>query len=169
MATMSSGQHISNVNQELVRPALLGLMDGTVSTLAPIFAAAQLTSSVHVFWVGLSAATGAGLSMGLAEALSHGAEAEEEMTVPAGWKGLTTGSGTTLGGIFHSLPFLIPNTELALIVAYTVVGTELVVISAIRWRYLQFPLWRSLALVGGGGTLVFFLGIVLGKIGAGTL
>ncbi|MEJ2219083.1 MAG: VIT family protein [Gemmatimonadota bacterium] len=167
MATISSGQRISNGNQELVRPALLGLMDGTVSTLAPIFAAAQLTSSVHVFWVGLSAATGAGLSMGLAEALSHGAE--EDMTVSAGWKGLTTGSGTTLGGIFHSLPFLIPSTELALIVAYAVVATELVVISAIRWRYLQFPLWRSLALVGGGGTLVFFLGIVLGKIGAGTL
>lgn len=167
MATMTSGQRISNVNQELVRPALLGLMDGTVSTLAPIFAAAQLTSSVHVFWVGLSAATGAGLSMGLAEALSHGAE--EKMTVPAGWKGLTTGVGTTLGGIFHSLPFLIPNTELALLIAYAVVATELVVISGIRWRYLQFPLWRSLALVVGGGALVFFLGIVLGKIGAGTL
>ena len=156
-----------NLNQELVRPALLGLMDGTVSTLAPIFAAAQLTSSIHVFWVGLSAATGAGLSMGLAEALSHGPE--EEMDIAPGWKGLTTGLGTTLGGIFHSLPFLIPNITLALIVAYIVVGTELLVISAIRWRYLKFPLWRTLALVVGGGALVFFLGIALGKIGSGTI
>jgi len=166
-STTTTRQAGPNLNQELVRPALLGLMDGTVSTLAPIFAAAQLTSSIHVFWVGLSAATGAGLSMGLAEALSHGPE--EETDVAPRWKGLTTGVGTTLGGIFHSLPFLIPDLTVALIVAYAVVGTELLVISAIRWRYLQFPLWRTLALVVGGGALVFFLGIFLGKLGSGAI
>ena len=167
MASTTAQNQQPTLSQELIRPALLGLMDGTVSTLAPIFAAAQLTSSIHVFWVGLSAATGAGLSMGLAEALSHGPD--EEMDVAPAWKGLTTGLGTTLGGIFHSLPFLIPNLTLALIVAYVVVGTELLVISGIRWRYLKFPLWRTLVLVVGGGALVFFLGIFLGRIGSGTL
>ncbi|HKI56777.1 MAG TPA: hypothetical protein VKB31_06445 [Trueperaceae bacterium] len=167
MATTASGQSAPNVNQELVRPALLGLMDGTVSTLAPIFAAAQLTSHIYVFWVGLSAATGAGLSMGLAEALSHGPD--EKMEVAPAWKGLTTGLGTTFGGIFHSLPFLIHDTVLGLMVAYAVVGLELLGISAIRWRYLQFPLWQTLVLVVGGGALVFFVGIFLGKLGHGGL
>ena len=167
MATTTSGQSAPNVNQELVRPALLGLMDGTVSTLAPIFAAAQLTGHLHVFWVGLSAATGAGLSMGLAEALSHAPD--EEMDVAPAWKGFTTGLGTTLGGIFHSLPFLINNTALGLMIAYAVVAIELLVISAIRWRYLKFPLWQTLVLVVGGGALVFFLGIFLGKLGHGGL
>lgn len=167
MASTTAQNQQPSISKELIRPALLGLMDGTVSTLAPIFAAAQLTSSIHVFWVGLSAATGAGLSMGLAEALSHGPE--EKMDVAPAWKGLTTGLGTTFGGIFHSLPFLIPNITLALIIAYVVVGTELLVISAIRWRYLKFPLWRTLVLVVGGGALVFFLGIFLGRIGSGAL
>lgn len=167
MASTTTTRPGPNLNQELVRPAILGLMDGTVSTLAPIFAAAQLTSGIHVFWVGLSAATGAGLSMGLAEALSH--SQDEEMDVAPAWKGLTTGLGTTLGGIFHSLPFLIPDITLALFIAYAVVATELLVISAIRWRYLNFPLWRTLVLVVGGGALVFFLGIVLGKVGNGTI
>ena len=167
MASTTAQNQQPSISKELIRPALLGLMDGTVSTLAPIFAAAQLTSSIHVFWVGLSAATGAGLSMGLAEALSHGPE--EKMDVAPAWKGLTTGLGTTFGGIFHSLPFLIPNLTLALIIAYVVVGTELLVISAIRWRYLKFPLWRTLVLVVGGGALVFFLGIFLGRIGSGAL
>ncbi len=168
MASASTTQFPGpNINEELIRPALLGLMDGTVSTLAPIFAAAQLTSHVHVFWVGLSAATGAGLSMGLAEALSHGQD--EEMDVAPGWKGLTTGLGTTHGGIFHTLPFLIANLTLGLDVAYAVVAAELLVISAIRWRVLGFPLFQTLALVVGGGALVFFLGIVLGKVGNGTI
>jgi VIT1/CCC1 family predicted Fe2+/Mn2+ transporter len=167
MASTATSPTGSSLNQELVRPALLGLRDGTVSTLAPIFAAAQLTSSIHVFWVGLPAATGAGLSMGLGEALSHGPD--EKMVVAPGWKGVTTGLGTTLGGIFHSLPFLISNLTLALIIAYIVVGAELLVISAIRWRYLKFPLWRTLVLVVGGGALVFFLGIFLGSIGSGAI
>lgn len=167
MASTTFGPSVPNLSQELVRPALLGLMDGTVSSLAPIFAAAQLTNHIFVFWVGLSAATGAGLSMGLAEALSHGPN--EDMDVAPVWKGLTTGLGTTFGGIFHSLPFLISNTALGLMIAYAVVGIELLGISAIRWRYLKFPLWQTLVLVVGGGALVFFVGIFLGKLGHGGL
>lgn len=164
MATATSSAPNNKIQREYVRPAILGLMDGSVSTLAPIFAAAQMTQSFHVFIVGLAAATGAGLSMGLAEALSHGSD--EDMEVAPWAKGLTTGIGTTLGGLFHTLPFLIHDLGVALILAYIVVAVELLVIAYIRYRYLQFPLWRTIALVIGGGGLVFALGIVLGRIGA---
>lgn len=149
-------------HRELFRPALLGLMDGTVSTLAPIFAAAQLTNSIRVFTIGLAASTGAGLSMGLAEALSH--RQEEESAISPWLKGVYTGVGTMLGGIFHTLPFLIPNAVVGLYLAYAVVAAELVVITYIRSRYLGFPLMQTVLLVIGGGGLVFFLGIFLGRI-----
>lgn len=149
-------------HRELFRPAMLGLMDGTVSTLAPIFAAAQVTDSVRVFAIGLAASTGAGLSMGLAEALSH--RQEERSTVPAWIKGVYTGVGTGLGGTFHTLPFLLPDMASALYVAYAVVGIELTVISYVRWRWLGYPVTQTVALVIGGGGLVFFLGIFLGRM-----
>lgn len=164
MATATTSSHGRRNRQEYVRPAILGLMDGSVSTLAPIFAAAQMTQSFHVFIVGLAAATGAGLSMGLAEALSHGSD--EDMEVAPWAKGLTTGIGTTLGGLFHTLPFLISDLGAALALAYVVVAVELLAIAYIRYRYLRFPLWRTIALVIGGGGLVFALGIALGRIGA---
>ncbi len=164
MATTTTSSNRRRNRQEYVRPAMLGLMDGSVSTLAPIFAAAQMTQSSHVFIVGLAAATGAGLSMGLAEALSHGSD--EQMEVAPWAKGLTTGIGTTLGGLFHTLPFLIADLGAALALAYVVVAVELLAIAYIRYRYLQFPLWRTIALVIGGGGLVFALGIALGRIGA---
>jgi VIT1/CCC1 family predicted Fe2+/Mn2+ transporter len=164
VATPTTSSTLRQKRQEYVRPAILGLMDGSVSTLAPIFAAAQMTQSFHVFIVGLAAATGAGLSMGLAEALSHGSD--ETMEVAPWAKGLTTGIGTTLGGLFHTLPFLIADLGAALVLAYIVVAVELLAIAYIRYRYLQFPLWRTVALVIGGGGLVFALGIALGRIGA---
>ncbi len=151
--------------RELIRPGLLGLMDGSVSTLAPIFAAAQMTSHFQVFIVGLAAATGAGLSMGLAEALSHGSE--EDAEVAPYWKGVTTGVGTALGGLFHTLPFLLTDMHLALLIAYIVVAIELAVIAWIRWRLLHFPAWRTAVLVLGGGGFVFALGVVLGHFGGG--
>lgn len=151
------------VDRELIRPAVLGLIDGAVSTLAPIFAAAQMTTPIHVFLVGVAAAAGAGLSMGLAEALSHGSD---EHTDVAPWlKGVYTGAGTVLGGMFHTLPFLIPNVRIALLIAYIVVGVELAVISYVRHRYLGFPLGQTVVLVVGGGALVFFLGLALGRLG----
>lgn len=149
--------------QELLRPGLLGLMDGSVSTLAPIFAAAQMSRSFHVFIVGLAASTGAGLSMGLAEALSH--RSDEDAAVEPRWKGLTTGVGTTVGGLFHTLPFLIGDIRTALMLAYVVVAVELTVIAYVRWKFLHFPAWRTVILVLGGGGLVFALGIALGQVG----
>lgn len=152
------------VDRELIRPAVLGLIDGAVSTLAPIFAAAQMTTPLHVFIVGVAAATGAGLSMGLAEALSH--HSDEDTKIAAWLKGVYTGAGTVLGGMFHTLPFLIPNIGLALVVAYIVVGLELAFISYVRHRYLGFPLGQTVILVVGGGALVFFLGLALGRLGS---
>src|SRR5271157_3873826 len=103
----------------VVQPALVGMIDGTVSSLAPIFAAAFSSSSHTALLVGFSTALGAGVSMGWSEALSD------------------TGDMTTLGGIFHTLPFLIPNVHKALIVAGIVVGVELFVIAWVRKRFLE--------------------------------
>jgi len=149
-----------------VQPALLGLMDGSVSTLAPLFAAAGLTHSAHAaFFVGLAASVGAGISMGLAEALS------DDGTVTGRgnpWtRGLITGGATALGGMLHTLPFLITALALALRVAYVVVGVELLLIAYIRYRFMQTPLASTIFQVIVGGGIVFAIGLWLGKIGAG--
>ncbi len=149
-----------------VQPALLGLMDGSVSTLAPLFAAAGLTRDPHkAFFVGLAASVGAGISMGLAEALS------DDGTVtgrgrPIG-RGAITGIGTTIGGMLHTLPFLLPNLNTALQIAYGVVGLELLAISFIRYRFMKTPLLTTVVQVIIGGGVVFALGLWLGKFGAG--
>jgi erythrin-vacuolar iron transport family protein len=148
-----------------VQPALLGLMDGSVSTLAPLFAAAGLTRDPHkAFFVGLAASVGAGISMGLAEALS------DDGTVtgrggPIG-RGAITGIGTTIGGMLHTLPFLFPNLNTALRIAYGVVGLELLAISFIRYRFMKTPLLSTVVQVIIGGGVVFALGLWLGKFGA---
>lgn len=149
-----------------VQPALLGLMDGSVSTLAPIFAAAGLTHSPHAaFFVGLAASLGAGISMGLAEALS------DDGTVTGRgnpWmRGLITGGATALGGMLHTLPFLISSLGLALHVAYAVVGVELLLIAYIRYRFMKTPLASTVFQVIIGGGIVFGIGLWLGKVGAG--
>ena len=147
-----------------VQPALLGLMDGSVSTLAPLFAAAELTHRpLAAFYVGLAASLGAGVSMGLAEALS-----DDGVISGRGnpWsRGLITGLGTVLGGMFHTLPFLIPDLHLALTLAYVVVGIELVAIAWIRRHYMKSPLGPTLVQVVFGGALVFAIGILLGSAG----
>jgi len=149
-----------------VQPALLGLMDGSVSTLAPLFAAAELTHSPRAaFLVGLAASLGAGISMGLAEALS------DDGTVTGRgnpWvRGLITGGATTVGGMLHTLPFLIPSLGLALHVAYAVVGIELLVIAYIRYRFMKTSLASTISQVILGGGIVFGIGLLLGKFGAG--
>ncbi|HKP74930.1 MAG TPA: VIT1/CCC1 transporter family protein [Longimicrobiaceae bacterium] len=147
-----------------VQPALLGLMDGSVSTLAPLFAAAELTHRpMAAFYVGLAASLGAGVSMGLAEALS-----DDGVISGRGnpWsRGLITGLGTVLGGMFHTLPFLIPDLHLALTLAYVVVGIELIAIAWIRRHYMKSPLGPTLLQVVFGGALVFAIGMLLGSAG----
>jgi VIT1/CCC1 family predicted Fe2+/Mn2+ transporter len=148
-----------------VQPALLGLMDGSVSTLAPLFATAGLTHSSHsAFFVGLAASVGAGISMGLSEALSDdGAVTGRGKPLI---RGAITGVATTLGGMLHTLPFLIPVLSLALHFAYAVVVIELLAIAYIRYRYMKTPLAQTVLQVIVGGGIVFGIGILLGKIGA---
>lgn len=147
-----------------VQPALLGLMDGSVSTLAPLFAAAGLTHQAHkAFFVGLAASLGAGISMGLAEALSDDGEVSGRGNPIS--RGLITGSATALGGMLHTLPFLIDNLNYALHMAYVVVAVELITIAMIRYKFMKSPLWSTIFQVIIGGGIVFLLGIWLGKLG----
>jgi VIT1/CCC1 family predicted Fe2+/Mn2+ transporter len=148
-----------------VQPALLGLMDGSVSTLAPIFAAAGLTHNTHkTFFVGLAASVGAGISMGLAEALSDDGKVTGR-GAPI-MRGIITGLGTGLGGMLHTFPFLIANLSVALRIAYVVVVVELLSIALIRFRFMKTPLLTTIVQVIIGGGIVFAVGIWLGRLGA---
>ncbi|HVS79235.1 MAG TPA: VIT1/CCC1 transporter family protein [Candidatus Saccharimonadales bacterium] len=146
---------------QTVQPGLAGLMDGSVSTLAPIFAVAFATHKPHyAFLTGLAAAIGAGISMAFAEALS-----DDGTLTGRGHplrRGVIIGAMTFLGGIFHTLPFLISNFHAAIIAAFIVVGLELIAISFIRYRFFNTPLWRSLIMVLLGGGIVFGAGILIG-------
>ncbi len=151
---------------QIVQPALLGLMDGSVSTLAPIFAAAELTGRPFAaFVVGVAAALGAGISMGLAEALSDDGKISGRGNP---WlRGGVTGLATIVGGMLHTLPFLLPNLQAALTLAYVVVGLELLAIAYIRFHYMKSPLGQTILQVIVGGGIVFGIGILLGQLGAG--
>jgi hypothetical protein len=141
---------------------LAGLMDGSVSTLAPVFAAAFAThKSWDAFLVGLAASIGAGISMGFAEALS-----DDGSLTGRGhpWvRGLICGAMTALGGIGHTLPFLIPGFHAALAVAGVVVVIELAVITWIRHRYMDTPTVSAAMQVALGGALVFATGVLIGS------
>jgi VIT1/CCC1 family predicted Fe2+/Mn2+ transporter len=151
---------------QVVQPALLGLMDGSVSTLAPLFATAGLTQSPHdTFLVGVAASLGAALSMGLAEALSDDGKVTGRGHPVL--RGGVTGLATFLGGMFHTLPFLIPHIQLALALAYTVVALELLTIAYIRYRYMRSSLGRTVVQVLLGGFMVFLVGLTLGRFGGG--
>jgi VIT1/CCC1 family predicted Fe2+/Mn2+ transporter len=162
--TAAEHQETHRLVLQRVQPALLGLMDGSVSTLAPLFAAAELTHRpLSAFYVGLAASLGAAISMGLAEALS-----DDGVVSGRGnpWqRGAITGVGTMIGGMFHTLPFLIPNLHTALTLAYVVVVMELIAISWIRRKYMNSPLGRTMIQVVFGGALVFAVGIFLGNAG----
>jgi hypothetical protein len=150
-----------------VQPALLGLMDGSVSTLAPLFATAQLTRKpMLAFFVGLAASVGAGISMGLAEALSDDGKVTGR-GLPVG-RGIITGFATVVGGMLHTFPFLSSNLSLALKMAYAVVVVELLTIAYIRFHYMNSPLVKTILQVIVGGGIVFAIGILLGRLGAGT-
>ncbi len=144
-----------------VQPGLVGLIDGTLSTLAPIFAAALLSGSHAALFVGLATALGAGISMGFSEALSDdGSETGRGSAVA---RGVVTGTMTAFGGVFHSLPFLIREVHTALVVAGIVVAIELITISLIRKRFLAVSLRTSLLQVALGGALIVAAGVGLGS------
>jgi len=145
-----------------VQPSLIGLIDGTISTLAPIFAAAFLVGSHAALLVGLAASLGAAISMGLSEALSDDGELSGRGSSLV--RGALTGLATFVGGTFHALPFLIADTQTALKVAYVVVGMELVTIAWVRRRFLQVPLHRSLVQVTMGGCVVAGVGVLMGHV-----
>jgi erythrin-vacuolar iron transport family protein len=145
----------------IVQPALVGMIDGTVSTLAPIFAAAISSSSHTALVVGIATALGAGVSMGFSEALSD--TGEETGRGSAVVRGAITGAATAFGGVFHSLPFIIHDVHTALIVAGAVVAVELFVIAWVRCRFLHVSLRNSLLMVTCGGAIVVGIGVLIGS------
>jgi erythrin-vacuolar iron transport family protein len=145
----------------VVQPALVGMIDGTVSSIAPIFAAAVSSNSHTAFVVGLSTALGAGISMGISEGLSDTGEQTGRGSPLV--RGTITGGMTALGGLFHTLPFLIKDTHNALIVAGIVVAVELFVIAWVRERFLKVSLRSSLVVVTLAGAIVLAIGVAIGS------
>jgi erythrin-vacuolar iron transport family protein len=147
---------------QVVQPGLAGLMDGSVSTLAPVFAAALAThNSLDAFRVGLAASLGAGISMAFAEALS-----DDGSLTGRGrplLRGVITGAMTAIGGVGHTLPFLISDFRVAMTAAILVVVVELGVIAWIRNRYMDTPPLSAAMQVGLGGILVFLTGVLIGS------
>ena len=159
---MTISGHSKDFVLKVVQPSLVGLMDGSVSTLAPLFATAFATGEPRItFLVGLAAAVGAAISMGFSEGLS-----DDGSLTGRGHpflRGTITGVATFVGGILHTLPFLIEHVNLALYVAFGVVGIELLVISFIRYRYFRMSLALSTLQVFVGGALVFLAGVFIGN------
>ena len=147
---------------QYVQPGLAGLMDGSVSTLAPLFAAAFATRDTwSTFLVGLAASIGAGISMAFAEALSDDGSLTGRGAPVV--RGLVCGGMTTLGGLGHALPYLIPRFYVATAIAFGVVAVELAAISWIRMRYMDTPFLQAAFQVVVGGVLVFVAGILIGS------
>ncbi len=147
---------------QIIQPGLVGLMDGSVSTLAPVFAAAFATHNTwNAFLVGLAASIGAGISMGFAEALADDGKLSGRGTPLL--RGLVCGLMTIAGGIGHTLPYLIPNFWTATLVAGVVVVVELAAIAYIQYRYMDTPPLSAIAKVMLGGALVLAVGILIGN------
>ncbi|MEJ0021560.1 MAG: VIT1/CCC1 transporter family protein [Candidatus Doudnabacteria bacterium] len=159
---MPDTQQDSHFLRKVIQPGLLGLMDGSVSTLAPLFATAFATHNTHIaFLIGTAAATGAGISMAFAEGLS-----DDGILTGRGHpiiRGGITGLMTFLGGIFHTLPFLLVNLNHALYFAYIIVGIELISIAFIRYKYMKMNFFLSMVQVVVGGALVFLAGYLIGS------
>lgn len=147
---------------QVVQPALAGLMDGSVSTLGPLFATAFATRSPHTaLLVGMAASVGAAISMAFAEGLSDDGRLTGRGSP---WlRGGAIGVATFVGGIGHALPFLLPTLRAALALAYAVVAIELAAIAAIRHRYFGVRLWLSVGQVVFGGILVFGAAVLIGS------
>ena len=156
-----TGQNIFLLQR--VQPAMTGLIDGSLSTLAPIFAVALATHRPHVaFYAGLATAIGAGVSMAFSEGLSDTGELTGRGSPWA--RGLITGGGTFLGGILHSLPFLISNYRVALFFAVAVVAFELLALAYFRYRFFQDTFIRALGLVTFAGVLIAAISAGLGSL-----
>ena len=145
-----------------VQPALIGLIDGSLSTLAPIFAVALSTQDPHIaFFAGLATAIGAAVSMGFSEALSDTGEFTGRGNP---WeRGAITGGGTFVGGVFHTLPFLINHYHAAIIAGIVTVAIELVVLAVIRARFFRTGFLRSFATVTLGGAIIVAIAAALGS------
>jgi erythrin-vacuolar iron transport family protein len=144
-----------------IQPAMVGLIDGSLSTLAPIFAVALATHRPHyAFYAGLATAIGAGISMAFSEGLSDTGEFTGRGSPLV--RGAITGLGTFVGGVLHTLPFLIPHYRAAIIVAIVVVGLELVLLAWMRWRYFEVGFIRALATVTLGGIIIAAVSAALG-------
>jgi VIT1/CCC1 family predicted Fe2+/Mn2+ transporter len=147
---------------QVIQPGLAGLMDGSVSTLAPLFATAFATGQPHTaFLIGLAAAVGAGISMGFSEGLSD----DGKLTGRGNpfTRGVITGGMTFVGGVGHTLPFLLSSLHWALTLAYFVVGVELMAIAFVRNKYFDMSFLKSIVQVVFGGALVFFSGVLIGS------
>jgi len=146
-----------------VQPAMTGLIDGSLSTLAPIFSVALAThQSRFAFFAGLATAIGAGVSMAFSEGLSDTGEVTGRGSPFL--RGSITGAGTFLGGIFHTLPFLIPQYRTALVVAVLVIAVELLTLAWIRWRFFDTGFLRSFASVTLGGAIIAAVSAGLGGL-----
>jgi erythrin-vacuolar iron transport family protein len=157
---VTTSGHSKDFVLKVVQPSLVGLMDGSVSTLAPLFAAAFAAPDL-AFTIGLAAAVGAAISMGFSEGLS-----DDGSLTGRGHpllRGIITGGATFIGGILHTLPFLLPQASVALYLAFGVVGCELLAISFIRYRYFRMSFLMSAMQVILGGALVFVAGILIGS------
>ncbi len=142
-----------------VQPAMVGLIDGSLSTLAPIFGIALASHNTrYAFVAGLVTAIGAGVSMGFSEGLSDTGELTGRGNPLI--RGSITGGGTFVGGILHTLPFLIPHYKVAILTAIVVVGFELIVLAFLRWRYFEDSFVRALG-------IVTFAGIIIAAVSAG--
>ena len=145
-----------------VQPAMVGLIDGSLSTLAPIFGIALAShNSRYAFVAGLVTAIGAGVSMGFSEGLSDTGELTGRGNPLM--RGAITGGGTFLGGILHTLPFLIPHFQVAITLAIVVVGLELLVLAWLRWKYFEVGFLRALAIVTGAGIIIAAISAGLGS------
>jgi VIT1/CCC1 family predicted Fe2+/Mn2+ transporter len=148
-----------------VQPALIGLIDGSLSTLAPIFAVALGSEDTHLaFFAGLATAIGAAVSMGFSEALSDTGEFTGRGNP---WqRGAITGGGTFVGGVFHTLPFLIDDYQTAILVGIVTVAVELVVLAVIRAKFFRTGFLRSFATVTLGGAIIVAVSAALGSAAA---
>ena len=158
----SSGGRERSFLLQRVQPAMVGLIDGSLSTLAPIFAVALSTQDPHIaFFAGLATAIGAAVSMGFSEALSDTGEFTGRGSPFQ--RGAITGAGTFVGGVFHTLPFLINSYHVAILVGIITVAVELVVLAVIRARFFRTGFLRSFATVTLGGAIIVAVAAALGS------
>ncbi|HEX4717094.1 MAG TPA: hypothetical protein VH300_01090 [Thermoleophilaceae bacterium] len=145
-----------------VQPAMTGLIDGSLSTLAPIFTVALATQRPHyAFFAGLATSIGAGVSMTFSEGLSDTGDVTGRGNPFL--RGSITGFATFLGGILHSMPFLVANYHVALVLAVCVVALELVVLAILRWRFFGTSFLRSFASIALGGAIITLVAVALGR------